>query len=232
MAPSRRGRTLAVANSSNHGPAVLPLYQPLSNPLNQEAQHELRNLHKTHRLDGLKSHLSKANERLVQAAGDVSVCYLTNSIMYEKRKARRLENKENDEDNAQDANEDTRMITKMKSNTESMLKSLEEQVMKTIDAKASVEEIEAALKGLDALAPNGQGANAPTQSTLGVSQPRDKRRQRGSDSSGSESDHEHDPSQIQPPLNVLKRKINQFHSEYDNLSMRDRWTPSNAPVKD
>ena len=216
MAPSGRQRNSGVASRLSHAPVSLPPYQTLSNPLNQEARQALHDLPKTHRLDGLMSHLSNVNENLTQVAGDVNYRYLRKSVAHQKRKARRQGNDEGDEN-------DDQALEEMRSNVEGMTTRLEERVRKTIDAKAAVEGIQNALKELHTNIVSSQSAVRPSQNALGTSQPSQKRHRRDADLSDDDnSNNEEDSSQVQP-LGLLKRKITEISSEYENLSMRNRY---------
>lgn len=217
MAPSGRQRNSGVASRLSHAPTSLPPYQTLSHPLNQEARQALHDLPKTHRLDGLMSHLSNVNENLTQVAGDVNYRYLRKSVAHQKRKARRQGNDEGDEN-------DDQALEEMRSNVERMTTRLEEGVRKTIDAKAAVESVQSALKELHTNIVSSQSAVRPSQNALGTGQPSQKRHRRAAELSDDDdnSNNEEDSSQVQP-LGLLKRKITEFSSEYEDLSMRNRY---------
>lgn len=222
MAPSGRQRNSGVANRLSHAPTSLPPYKTPSNPLDQNAQRALHDLPKTHRLDGLMLHLSNVNESLTQAAGDVNYRYLRKSVAHQKRKARRQENDEVDDD-------DDQALEEMRSNVEGMTTRLEEGVRKIIDAKAAVEGIQSALKELHTNVVSSQGVVQPSQNTLGTSQPTQKRRRRAVELSDDDSKSEEDSNQFQP-LGHFKRKITEFTSEYENLSMRNRCVIANTLI--
>lgn len=102
-----------------------------------------------------------------------------------------------------------------------MTADLELRVRKIVDARAAVENVAMVLKELDANLTNGQGAIVPTQSTLGASQLRQKRRRANADLSDDEDGNEDvDPT---GPLVVFQQKVDNFYSEYDDSSLRHRY---------
>lgn len=108
----------------------------------------------------------------------------------------------------------------MHDKVEEMTVDLELRVRKIVDARAAVENVTMVLKELDANLTNGQGAIMPTQSTLGASQLREKRRRVNVDLSDDEAgDEDTGPT---APLGVFKQKVDIFHSEYENSSLRHR----------
>ena len=220
MAPSGRPRNSGVVNRLSHAPSSLPPYQAPSNPLNQDAQRALHDLPKTHRLDSLVSHLSNANESLAQVAGDVNYRYLKKSITHQKRKAKRQGNDEGEEDNDE-------ALEGMKSTVEEMTTWLEEGIRKIIDAKAAVENIQGALKELHTNVVSSQGAAPASQTTLGASQPGQKRRRQTMDTNDDDSNVEEALTQVQP-FGLLKQKIIEFSSEYENLSLQNKYAIPHA----
>ena len=222
MASAGRSRKSGTAANSSHGPTPLPRYQPPSNPLSADAQRALRELPRTHRLDGLKKHLSQATSHLTDVAGDVNDRYQKKLEAQQKRNARKQGNGEAPAGEHQDGDS---ALEKLRSTVDGMTGNLEASVRKMIDSKAAVEAIEAALQDLSENVANGSGAVVPTQSTLGASQFRQRRRRRGSGSENEQSDSEEQgKGSSQPhPLGVLKRKMTQHHVDYEKLSMRHKY---------
>lgn len=213
----------------------LPPYQPPAHPLNVNAQRALHNLPRTHRVDGLQTHLSQAITSLTAAAGDINDRSQQRIASHQKRKARR-EGREGGPDGpggAQGAEEDelnesNRAAEQMQETVAEMTADLEQLVRKIVDAKANVDHTTTVLSEIDAnVSSNGQGIVAPTQSTLGASQLREKKRRRPHvDLSDEEEEEDGDEGTLAAgpagPLNVFKRKTAEFASEYENSSMRNR----------
>lgn len=215
MAPSGRGRRSGAATTSNISRTSLPPYEPLANPLVHDAQRALNELPRTHRLDGLKKHLLQATHSLTTVAGDVNDRYYKKLEAHRKHKARRQDRHEEGDDEAGE-----RVLEEMRVIVDEMTGSLEESVRKIIDAKAAVEGTEVALKDLSANISNGGGAVMPTQSTLGASQFTQKKRRRDPDSDGEDSDDQDDSNPC--PSGLLKRKMKEYNSNYQTLSMRNK----------
>ena len=225
MASSSKSRDSSTgAVGSARYPTYLPPYQSPTNPLNQDAQRALYELPRTHRLDSLSKHLTQATRSITVVAGDVNDRYQKKLEAYQKRKARRQQHGTTTED---DEGQERTLAT-LKLTVEAMTGKLEESIRKIIDAKAAVEGVESALRELSNNVTNAQGGAAPTQSTLGASQFRHKRRRRDPDSESAESEGEEEPSQPQP-LVMLKRKMTEHNTNYENLSLRHKYvvnTPS------
>ena len=210
--PSARSRQSTPIHRLNRAPAVLPAYQPLKNPLNESAQRALHDLPRAHNLANLNKHLQIANDTLTNAAGDVN-------DRYQRRAAYQL--KQNAQGKGEEGDEGNRSVEEMRENVDGMTSRVEEGVRKVIDARAIVAGVESALKELDTNVAAGNGAIAPTQSTLGASQFRQRRRIQEDDDSEDESSQE----VVIGPTTVLKRKITEQQAEYEGLSMRDRCVP-------
>lgn len=215
MAPLGRGRRSGTTVTSSNGPTPLPPYQPPTNPLNPDAQRALNEIPRTHRLDGLKKHLQQATHSLTTVAGDVNDRYYKKLEAHRKHKARRQERNEEDDEASE------RVLEEMRVTVDEMTGSLEESVRKMIDAKAAVEGIEVALRDISANVASGGGAVVPTQSTLGASQFRQSKRQRDPDADGEDSDDQ--GSNQTHPMGLLKRKMTEYNSNYQNLSMRHKF---------
>ncbi|MCJ1470758.1 rRNA-processing protein bfr2 [Pseudocyphellaria aurata] len=218
MAPIARGRRSDATTTSSTGPTPLPPYQPLINSLTPEAQRALSEIPRTHRLDGLKKHLHQVTQSLTTVAGDVNDRYYKKLEVHRKRQARKQEKNEEDDDEASQALEEVReRVDKITGN-------VEESIRRTIDVKAAVDGVEAALRELSANIINGGGAVMPTQSTLGASQFRPGKRQRDPDADSQESDNQEDSTH---PLGLFKRKMTEYNSNYQNVSMRHKYASNN-----
>lgn len=217
MAPSGRGRRSGTTAILSNEPTPLPPYQPPSNPLTPDFQRALNDLPRTHRLEGLKKHLHQATQSLTTVAGDVNDRYYKKLEAYRKHKARRQDKNEEEDDEASE-----RALEEMREVVDKMTSSLEESVRKAIDAKAAVEGIEVALREVGANISSGGGAVVPTQSTLGASQFRQRKRQRDAGSESEDSDGQQDSNPAHP-LGLLKRKMTEYNSSYQNISMRNKF---------
>ena len=218
MAPPRRPRQTDPSSRTTVRFTSLPPYQPPAHPLNTNAQRALHDLPRSHRVDGLKTHLTQAINSLTAAAGDINDRSQHKSANHQKRKARRLarddvgpDEEENDTDHA---------VDKLQESVAELTAALEQRVRKIVDAKAAVENVTTVLRELDSNLSNAQGVIAPTQSTLGASQLREKRRRPNVDLSDEEDEAEQ--SSPRGPLGAFKHKIDNFHSEYENSSKRHR----------
>ena len=217
MSSSARPRQSATGQRPNRGPAFLPVYQPPTNPLNEAAQRALHDLPRTHNLANLTKHLQIANDTLTNAAGDVNDRYQRKAVYQQKQNARRAAQGNDEEDD-----EGNRAVEEMREKVDEMTSRMEESVRKVIDARAIVASVELALRELDTNVAAGNGAIAPTQSTLGASQFRQRRRVQGEDA---DSEDESSQEVIVGPTSLLKRKITEQQTEYEGLSMRDRYAP-------
>lgn len=217
MAPSGRGRRSGPTATLSNDPTPLPPYQPPSNPLTPDFQRALNELPRTHRLDGLKKHLHQATQSLTTVAGDVNDRYYKKLEAYRKHKARGQEKNEGEDDEAGEL-----ALEEMRVTVDKMTSNLEESVRKTIDAKAAVEGIEVALREVSANISSGGGAVVPTQSTLGASQFRPRKRQRDAGSESEDSDGLQDSNPAHPS-GLLKRKMTEYNSNYQNISLRNKF---------
>ena len=220
MATSSRPRPSEQASRQSRPPARLPAYQAPAHPLNETAQRALHNLPSAHKLDKLKHHLEKSVAALTENAGHINDCYQAKSERQQKRKARRAQQGIEDE-------EDDSTVDEVKAQVDDLTERMEVSVRKIIDAQAAVEGAETALKEVGQNVAAGGGALAPTQSTLGASQFRQRRRRRGVDLDEDDSDFDDAASQAENQENagisgLLSRKIAEQRSRYDNLTMRDR----------
>lgn len=226
MATPRRPRQTNPSGRSTIRSTPLPRYQPPTHPLKPNAQRAFHELPRSHRIDGLQTHLSQAINSLTAAAGDINDRSQNKIANHQKRKARRQARDgvapggDGDGDGDEDENGSDRAVEEMRENVAGLTAELEQRVRKIVDARAAVENVATVLRDLDAnLSSNGQGTMAPTQSTLGASQLREKRRRPNVNLSDEEEEEEPGPM---GPLGGFKQKIDKFHSEYENLSMRHR----------
>jgi mRNA (guanine-N7-)-methyltransferase len=230
MATPGRRRQLNPPNPSTSRPTPLPTYQPQIHPLHPNAQRDLRELPRAHRLDGLQNHLTQAINNLTAAAGDINDRSQRKTTYHEKRKARRQARDGVAGAEGEDVNDIDGAVEEMRVHVAEMTQDLEQRIRKIVDAKAAVEAAATALKELDTNLSNGRGTIAPTQSTLGASQLREKQRRANVDLSDDEDEGEiegeDEVTGSRGPLGVLKRKMMDFQSEYENSSMRHRYVTS------
>jgi len=217
---SSRSRPSATAPRQPRGPTALPAYQAPQHPLNESAQRALQNLPREHKLDSLKQRLRAANSHLTTAAADVNDRYQVKHAENEKRR-RRLEKQ-----NSQEGNEEQdAVLDAVRQKTDDVTDRLEEGIRKIIDAGAEAEEMEKALQQLQENVANGGGRVAPTQSTLGASYNRPRRRQ-GAGLDDEDSDFEEDDAGMvgenDSAMAVLKSKIGEQRAAYQNMSMSSR----------
>ena len=165
---------------------------------------------------------------MTAVAGDINERSQQKIATHRKRKARRQARNEgqvpgNDGADEEQQNDSDRAVEKMRDNVAEMTADLEQRIRQVVDAKVAVDNVATVLRELDAnLSSNGQGMIAPTQSTLGASQLRDIRRRRPNvDLSDADEDENEDASRG-GLLGKFKQKVDNFHSEYENLSMRHR----------
>ncbi len=222
MASSGRTRRSNTASQPSRGPTLLPPYQPPANKLNDAAQRALHNLPNTHRLDGLHHRLKHANGLLCNNAGELNDRYQQKAVGHQKRQARRRAQ------GAADDDDDDSNVERMKHEVKEMTGRMEQSMRMIIDAKAAVDGVEGALKELDANITAGRSAVAPTQSTLGASQFRQKGRKRGAESDDDESEESGDEvpaSQVlgDGPAILWKKKVAEDNYTYEGLSMHNRY---------
>lgn len=222
MASSGRTRRSNTVSRPSRGPTLLPPYQPPANKLNDAAQRALHNLPNTHRLDGLHHRLKHASDLLCNNAGELNDRYQQKAAGHQKRQARRRAQ------GAADDDDDDSNVEKMKHDVKEMTGRMEQSMRMIIDAKAAVDGVEGALKELDANIMAGRGAVAPTQSTLGASQFRQKGRKRGVESDDEESEQSEDEVPASQALGDgptiwWRRKAAENSDTYEGLSMHNRY---------
>ena len=213
MASSARSRPSNTANRQTKGLTPLPTYQPPQGPLNEAAQRALQNLSREHKLESLKTRLRAANNHLTHAAADVNERLQIKNVQYEKQKRRQGPQEEDEQDT---------IMETARHRTEEMTGRLEGSVRMIIDSSAEVDNVDRALKELQENIVEGRGRILPTQSTLGASQFRQGRARRDQGADLDDEEHEGDVEN-DSPMDVLKRKIADKHSEYEALSMALRY---------
>ena len=227
MAPAiSRHSTTSVRQS--RGSNLLPTYEPPIHPLNEGAQRALQNLPRDHRLDPLRHKLRAANNHLTVAAADINDRLQLRNAQYEKYR-KRLEKQD-----SQEVNEQAESVAKAKQQTDEVTGKLEESVRMIIDTSAEVEGFERALKELQESVAEGGGRIMPTQSTLGASQYRSnqdrKRQEVDVEVDDSDNDLNHDTTlpvgENESATGSLKRKLVEYKSEYDAMSMSSRYVES------
>lgn len=221
MAPSSRSRESGESNRPPREPRPLPAYQPQSHPLNDAAQRALQTLPQTHSLKKLKERLNEANRQLSECAAEINDRYQRKAALQQRRRAR-LAQQGLDEDEERE-----RAIDEMQQRVQTLTDGMEEGIRNIIDARAAVEATEEALSEIHANIAADGGAVAPTQSTLGASQFRQRRRRRGGDlDDDSEEDEETNQSQGAEntgPGRLLKRKLQEHEARYSSLPLRARY---------
>ena len=108
--------------------------------------------------------------------------------------------------------------------TDELTGRLESGVRKIIDAKFEVEGVEKALRELETNVANNRGAIAPTQSTLGASQFRNRRGRGGNadDEDGEFEDDTQSGGENGSAMDFIKRKMREQKSTYENETMSFR----------
>ncbi|MCJ1477795.1 hypothetical protein MMC13_006468 [Lambiella insularis] len=215
MAPSSRSRPSASTDHTPRTPSAPPTYQPPAQPLNNQAQRTLQNVSRTNDLARLKFHLDAASTTLSNTAAEINDRYHQRCEKQRRRRAKREQHglEETEEDQQRDEK-----CEEMRSQVEGMTGVMEEGVRAVIDAQAHVEAVEAALGEVHGNVVAGGGMVAPTQSTLGASQFRQRRR-------GVESDSEEEGEEGQEnvgPVGLLKKKLDEHDAQYGSLSLRNR----------
>ena len=223
MASSARSRQSATASRQSRGPTQLPIYQPPIHPLNEKGRRALEYIPRSHNLDGLKERLQTASTALQNNAADINERYQSKADFHHKRRARKAQQGVEDEDE-----EAERVVEEMREKVQDLTAKMEEGVRRIIDAQATVEAMETALAEVHSNVVAGGGAVAPTQSTLGASQFRPRRRRRGGEIDEEDSEFEDEGSQRGDqenagPSGLLKRKLEEHATKYENLSLRTRY---------
>ena len=224
MATASRSRP---SPRTSQGTAVLPPYQPLANPLNQDALNALHSFTRSYPLTPLTKRQEVALSSLQNIAADINERYQARSSTHQRQVAKRAE-RGVAEDEAQ-----AEAIEKLRQETKEITTTMEEAVRGVIDSKAHVEGTETALRELSTNLRESGGRLGPTQSTLGTSQFRGQKRRRGANNDVDEDDNSdldspEPQSQTQEgPTSFLRRKISASNAEYEKLSLRDKYAQNN-----
>ena len=220
MTSSARSRPSTTSNRQRQRAGLtLPTYQPSEHPLNENAIRAIQDLHRNHRLESLKTRLHTANNHLAGAAVDVNDRLVARIALHEKSRARR------EKQGSQDNEEEERAMDEKRRQTDELTGRLESGVRKVIDAKVEVQNVEKALKELEANVANNRGTIAPTQSTLGASQFRSNRRRRGEDASDDDGENGEDTQSAgdsEGAWYFIKRKVAEQRETYQNETMFHR----------
>ncbi|KAL2044665.1 hypothetical protein N7G274_002439 [Stereocaulon virgatum] len=226
MAPSRsRPATTTTVDRQSQARAQLPAYQLPQHPLNEAAQRALQNLPRNHKLDALKTRQRAANKHLTQAAADINDRLQDKTAEFERRR-RNLEKQ-----SSHHSIEEDPILDDMRRNVDDMTERLDASVRKIIDASAEVEGMERALRGLLEDVSNTGSYGGATQSTVGASQARPRRRRQGVGSDDEESDFGDEATQIvgvnDSVMAALKQKIAEQRAAYQKMSMSHRYASHN-----
>ncbi|KAL8656117.1 MAG: hypothetical protein Q9226_002776 [Calogaya cf. arnoldii] len=239
--PSTNRTSTTSARQPSNAANALPVYQPLTHPLNPTAQHALQNLPTTHPLNDLKQRLSTATNHLNEVTGDLNDQYQVKKAEFDKQRsqkaarARELESSQGAENDDEDRD---RHMQDAWADVENLTGKMEDRTRQVIDIQARVENTETILRELNANVTNGRTS---TQSTLGASQfrtqtQRQRRRQRpGHEEDDSEDDDDDDNNAAPedaptPALTIFKSKLSTASSDYNSLSMSDRYTSHNTYI--
>ncbi|KAL8851873.1 MAG: hypothetical protein Q9221_003196 [Calogaya cf. arnoldii] len=238
--PSTARTSTTTARQPSNAANALPAYQPLTHPLNPTAQHALHNLPTTHPLNDLKQRLSTASNHLNEVTGDLNDQYQVKKAEFDKQKsqkAARAKELESSQGADNDDEDGDRPMQDAWTEVENLTGKMEARTRLVIDIQARVENTETVLKELNANVTNGRTS---TQSTLGASQfrtqtQRQRRRHRpGHDEDDSEDDHDDNDAAPEdaptPALTVFKTKLSTASSNYNSLSMSDRYTSHNTYI--
>ena len=198
-----------------------PVYQPPAHPLNDSAQRALQNLLRTHDLKRLKSHLQAVNDTLSNAAADINDRAYQRQVRFRKVKAKR---QQHGLDDTEEDLQREKACEKMKAEVHDLTTRMEEKVRENIDAGAHLQAVEEALGEVHGNVAAGGGLIAPTQSTLGASQFRQRRRVVGGDSDEEDDASPDEGQENVGPSGLLKRKLEEHDTRYGALTLRTRYT--------
>ncbi|MCJ1282321.1 hypothetical protein MMC26_001644 [Xylographa opegraphella] len=227
MSAASRSRPSASSNRPPQADALPPVYQPPAHPLNGSAQRALQNLPRAHDLKRLESHLQAVNDTLSNAAADINDRSYQRQVRLQKAKAKRqqhgLEDTEEDQERA-------KACERMEAEVRDLTTKMDGKVREMIDAEAHVQAVKEVLGEVQGNVVAGGGAIAPTQSTLGASQFRPRRRDVGSDSE-EEGDADSGAGQENVgPSELLKRKLEEHDARYGGLTLRTKYAQHNSYV--
>ena len=226
MSAASGSRPSASLDRLHRDDSSLPAYQTPAHPLNESAQRALQNLLRAHDLKRLKTHLQAVTDTLSNAAADINDRSYQRHARQQKARAKRQH--QGLDDTEEDQNRE-KECERMKAEAKDLTMKMEGKVREIIDAEAHVQALEEVLGEVHGNVVAGGGIVAPTQSTLGASQFRQKKRAAGSDSEEEEEDNYAgiDGSQGNVgPSGLLKRKLEEHDTRYGSLTLRTRFVIS------
>ena len=220
MSTASQSRPSTSLNRTTQEDHLPPVYQTPAHPLNDSAQRALQSLLRVHDLKRLKTHLQAVNDTLSNAAADINDRSYQRQVRLQKAKAKR---QQHGLDDTEEEQQREKVCEKMTAEVRELTTKMEGKVRETIDAEAHVQAVEEVLGEVQGNVVAGGGVIAPTQSTLGASQFRQRRRAIGSDSEG-EDDADSDGAQENVgPTGLLKRKLEEHDTRYKGLTLRTRY---------
>ncbi|MCJ1404563.1 hypothetical protein MMC11_007789 [Xylographa trunciseda] len=227
MSTASRSRPSATLDRPPPGDPSPPVYQALAHPLNDSAQRALQNLIRAHDFKRLKTQLQAVSDTLSNAAADINDRSFQRHARQLKAKAKRQQQGLDDTEEDQSREE---ACERMKVEVDDLTTKMEGQLRGIIDAEAHVHAVEEVLSEVHGNVVAGGGIIAPTQSTLGASQFRQRRRAAGSDSE-EEDDADLDGAQENlGPTGLWKRKLEEHDTQYGGLTLRTRYAQHNSYI--
>ncbi|MCJ1392883.1 hypothetical protein MMC18_005755 [Xylographa bjoerkii] len=227
MATASRSRPSASLDRNPREDPLPPIYQAPAHPLNDSAQRALQNLIRAHDLKRLKSHLQAVNDTLSNAAADINDRSYQRHARQQKTRTKR---QQQGLDDTEEDQERERAYERLEAEANDLTMKMEGKVRDIIDIEAHVQAVEEVLGEVHGNVVAGGGIIAPTQSTLGASQFRQRRRAAGSDTE-EEDDASLDGAQENiGPAGLLKRKLEEHDERYGGLPLRTRYAQHNSYV--
>ncbi|MCJ1417381.1 hypothetical protein MMC32_003724 [Xylographa parallela] len=227
MSTASRSRPSAPLSRISQEDHLPPIYEAPAHPLNDSAQRALQNLLRAHDLQRLKSHLKAVNDTLSNAAADINDRSYQRQVRLQKAKAKR---QQHGLDDTEEDQQREKACEKMKAEVQDLTAKMEQKVRATIDAEAHVQAVEDGLGEVHGNVVAGGGIIAPTQSTLGASQFRQRRRVVGSDSEEEDDVNSDGGQENVGPTGLLKRKLEEHDTRYEGLTLRTRYAQHNSYV--
>ena len=228
MSTASRSRPSAPLSRISQEDHLPPIYEAPAHPLNDSAQRTLQNLLRAHDLQRLKSHLKAVNDTLSNAAADINDRSYQRQFRLQKAKAKR---QQHGLDDTEEDQQREKACEKMKAEVQDLTAKMEQKVRATIDAEAHVQAVEDGLGEVHGNVVAGGGIIAPTQSTLGASQFRQRRRVVRSDSEEEDDVHSDGGQENVGPTGLLKRKLEEHDTRYEGLTLRTRYTILGIPLR-
>ena len=217
--------------TAQQGSASLPPYEPLSHPLSEASQHKLHELPRTHPLGPFRQHQRQAIVSIIAAMGD-----LTELKSDRRRERQRARTKGREDPEACVTRDEATEI--YAEEVDELNDKLEHGMRRLIDTQTGLDTAEIVLRELDANVSTGAGIVAPTQSTLGASQARNRMIDRTQDED--DDDEDGDFASTQPttsapvgvtPSQLRQDKIAQRQQEYSSLSLSEKYASHNDYVE-